>query len=326
VSRRALVLAVVVALVEAAVAAYVVLTSDIEHHRYATTALALTAGLSFVAAGLVALRRRPENRTGFYLAAVGYLWFLGAAGDIDNSALNTAGRVVSNLAFVPFAALVLAFPTGRLARIPDRLLVRITALFVVVGPASLLLFDEQPPSCNNDCGRSDIVVYHSPTIERVVDDVWAAITVAIIVAVVGVLVVRWRRASESLRRLLLPVYLAAAGALVAQPNAVTVGASGAIFGLLGAGVILEWRATGSLAGNYLTLIIINLGISFAVPGISIGGHIGGLIGGFLVTLGFTHLHGGRTTFGGITGAHAATLIAVGVGAVLIAYWKVRGLA
>ena len=118
----------------------------------------------------------------------------------------------------------------------------------------------------------------------------------------------------------------AAGALVADPRAVTVGASGAIFGLLGAGVILEWRATGSLAGNYLTLIIINLGISFAVPGISIGGHIGGLIGGILVTLGFTHLRGGRATFGGVSGAHAATLVAVGVGAVLIAYWKVRGLA
>ena len=43
----------------------------------------------------------------------------------------------------------------------------------------------------------------------------------------------------------------AAGALIANPNSVTVGASGAIFGLLGAGLILEWQATGSLAGNYL---------------------------------------------------------------------------
>ena len=58
----------------------------------------------------------------------------------------------------------------------------------------------------------------------------------------------------------------AAGALIANPHAVTVGASGAIFGLLGAGLILEYQATGSLAGNYLTLIVINLAISFAVPG------------------------------------------------------------
>jgi membrane associated rhomboid family serine protease len=118
----------------------------------------------------------------------------------------------------------------------------------------------------------------------------------------------------------------AAGALVANPNAVTVGASGAIFGLLGAGLILEWQATGSIAGNYLTLILINLAISFAVPGISIGGHIGGLIGGILATLAFARFGRGHAAYGRISVLGAASLIAIAVGSVLIAYWKVRGLA
>ena len=118
----------------------------------------------------------------------------------------------------------------------------------------------------------------------------------------------------------------AAGALIAAPNSVTVGASGAIFGLLGAGLILEWQATGSLAGNYLTLIIINLGISFAIPGISYGGHLGGLVGGTLATLALTGLGRRRPTgYARIGGTETAVLIALGVASVLISFWKVGGI-
>src|SRR5881394_4024116 len=75
-----------------------------------------------------------------------------------------------------------------------------------------------------------------------------------------------------------------AGALIATPNGVTVGASGAIFGIFGALLIIEYQQTGTLAGQAMSLIAINLLISFTVPNISYGGHIGGLIGGILVTL------------------------------------------
>jgi len=117
-SRNVFLLAAAVALVEAAAAVAIVATSDHEPHKVATTALALTAGVSFVVSGLIALRRRPENRVGLYLAAVGYLWFLGALGDANNNTVWTVGMFLSNLAFIPFTALVLAFPSGRLAPRP----------------------------------------------------------------------------------------------------------------------------------------------------------------------------------------------------------------
>jgi membrane associated rhomboid family serine protease len=117
-----------------------------------------------------------------------------------------------------------------------------------------------------------------------------------------------------------------AGALLLSPNNVTVGASGAIFGMLGAGLILEYFATGSLAGNYLTLIVINLVISFAVPGISIGGHLGGLAGGILGTLALARFGQRHPGYGRIGVTGVVSLVAIGVLSVAIAYWKVRGMA
>jgi PAS domain S-box-containing protein len=215
VSRGTLALAVAVAVLQAAGALAIVLTSNHVANKFTTAALAVTAGVSFIAAGLIAIRRRPDNRTGFYLAAVGYLWFFGALGQANNDVLFTAAAVVSNLAFIPFAALVLAFPTGRLAPRPDRVIVRATAWFVLIGPTLLLLFAKRPPSCGSDCGESAIVVYRSHTIETIVDVGGSLFTVGLIASVVWVLILRWRRASQALRRVLKPVYLASGGALLA---------------------------------------------------------------------------------------------------------------
>jgi membrane associated rhomboid family serine protease len=107
---------------------------------------------------------------------------------------------------------------------------------------------------------------------------------------------------------------------------VTVGASGAIFGILGAWLIIEWQTTGRLAGNALTWIVINLALSFAIPGISVGGHIGGLIGGLVVTLAFANWGRGHAAFGRVGVLGVVGIVAVAVASVAIAYYKVRGYA
>jgi membrane associated rhomboid family serine protease len=117
-----------------------------------------------------------------------------------------------------------------------------------------------------------------------------------------------------------------AGALVVTPLAVTVGASGAIFGILGALLIIEWQTTGRLAGNAMTWIVINLALSFAISGISIGGHIGGLIGGILVTLAFANWGRGHAALGRVGVLGVVGIVAVAVASVAIAYFKVRGYA
>ena len=75
------------------------------------------------------------------------------------------------------------------------------------------------------------------------------------------------------------------GALLVSPHSLTVGASGAVFGLMGAAAVeLRSRQISVMQSGVGTLILINLVISFTLPGISWGGHVGGLVGGALATL------------------------------------------
>jgi membrane associated rhomboid family serine protease len=70
------------------------------------------------------------------------------------------------------------------------------------------------------------------------------------------------------------------GALLVSPHSFTVGASGAVFGLMGAAAVeMRARQIPVMQSGVGGLILINLIISFSIPGISWGGHIGGLIGG-----------------------------------------------
>ena len=70
------------------------------------------------------------------------------------------------------------------------------------------------------------------------------------------------------------------GALLLDPNETTVGASGAIFGLMSAAfIVARHRGLEQLASQIGFYVILNLVFTFGVPGISVGGHLGGLIGG-----------------------------------------------
>jgi membrane associated rhomboid family serine protease len=102
----------------------------------------------------------------------------------------------------------------------------------------------------------------------------------------------------------------------------TVGASGAIFGILGAGLVLERQRDYVFGGSALGVIVINFVFTFSISGISKGGHIGGLVGGIICALGLTRFGRGHAAYGrpGLLGA--ATILFVGVASIAIAYWRV----
>jgi membrane associated rhomboid family serine protease len=73
------------------------------------------------------------------------------------------------------------------------------------------------------------------------------------------------------------------GALLLAPNTPTLGASGAVFGLMGAGIlIMRGRGIDPMQSGLGVTLLLNLGITFLIPNIAIGGHIGGLVAGGIV--------------------------------------------
>lgn len=111
------------------------------------------------------------------------------------------------------------------------------------------------------------------------------------------------------------------GALIVTPDSLTVGASGAVFGLFGA-AILEMRSRGAdvMATGLPLWLGINLIFTFTFNGISVGGHIGGLIGGAIAGVAITELDKRRNIprLAGPLMAVAIGVIAV-IGAIAVAH-------
>ncbi len=200
------------ALVEAAAAIALVFTNERNDNPWLTAALAIFAGLSFVAAGLVALWRRPENTIGFLLAATGYLWFLGALSESNEPWVWTTGFVTGNLAFIAFGALILAYPDGTLGR-HGRLLVATGGLAAVGANTIAALVDETPVRGCPECPPSAIAITNQPAVKDAAIAVATIVVVAVLVAIFAVLGRRWQRASVARRRTLRPVFVSCATAL-----------------------------------------------------------------------------------------------------------------
>jgi membrane associated rhomboid family serine protease len=71
------------------------------------------------------------------------------------------------------------------------------------------------------------------------------------------------------------------------PNQQSLGASGAVFGLLGAFFVVN-RRMGRETSGLVVLIVINFAFSFIAPGIDWRAHVGGMVSGALVALAFAY--------------------------------------
>lgn len=111
----------------------------------------------------------------------------------------------------------------------------------------------------------------------------------------------------------------ALGALLLSWDAPTVGASGAVFGLMGAAMVaMRRRGIDPWRSSIGTLVILNLVFTFVVPNISIGGHVGGLAAGAAAAVPIVAMEG-RSRPRGTALAWLLTA-ALAVGALLAGLW------
>jgi len=203
--RRALLLVAVEGLVVGLVAFAIVASSDHVDARIAQGLIVTFIGWSFIGVGLYAWWRRPENRFGVLMTAVGFAWFLSALTAADSDWLYTIGILLSSLYAAVFVHMVLAFPSGRLESLRLRIVQRAGYVIAILGPAPVLLFsDEVEPGCA-DCPQSAILVEDNETLQQIGDGITSVLAVLLVGYVLYVLLQRWQRATPPQRRALAPV-------------------------------------------------------------------------------------------------------------------------
>jgi signal transduction histidine kinase len=197
------------ALVAGAIAVALTFTSDHDEHPGLTTALILFVSGSFIAAGLIGWTRRPQNRTGMLMVAVGFGVLVTSLYEANDSIPFTLGALFGSLFIAAFVHLLLAYPSGRLISRVGRVIVVAAYATAVLAPLLDSMFPGHVEPCKpHDCPDNLVFVSHDHAAHAAQTAVWTTVAVALFAAAFWLLVGRWRRATPAMQRQLRPVYLA----------------------------------------------------------------------------------------------------------------------
>ena len=182
-------------------------TSDHEQHPEQAIALVLFVSSSFILAGLIGWTRRPQNRTGMLMVAVGFGVLIGVLGEANHPIPFTLGALFGSLFIAAFVHLLLAYPSGRLLSRRARVLVGAGYTIAFLAPLAESMF-AAPETCKpHACPDNLVLVSHDHAAHVVATTIWTAASVVLFAAVVMLLLGRWRETTPGLRRILRSVYL-----------------------------------------------------------------------------------------------------------------------
>jgi signal transduction histidine kinase len=218
----------VVAVLGASLSVVAAYTSATTHHgslRGPNTALSTLIGTAFVATGIYAWSRRPDNRVGRLMVATGAAW--AAVGlQLSNSALLfSIGLVIGPLYLVFVAWLILVFPDGEIRSTPGRWLIIAGFLDVLVlyelGP----LLDFDTSDYGSHVPDNLFAIAHAPGVANACGTLSAAIGALIVAAIAALALRRRREASPVVRRAGAPMFRTGLVCLVLVAISLAIGAA-----------------------------------------------------------------------------------------------------
>ena len=205
----------VVGLTVAAVAGLVSHRAGVSAGAIAQTQL---VGLAYLGAGAIAWHRRPGNRTGLLLLAIGYSWYIPEFQAVAVPAIAALAFATRRLVNSLSACLLLIFPSGRLELRRHRLAVALViAIAAIQVPTRLLLTDRIPAALEHvdrmttlgcDC-VNPFAVAAAPTLLASVERWTGFLSVASALLIMGLVILRLTDATPPMRRVLWPVLFGA---------------------------------------------------------------------------------------------------------------------
>src|SRR5215207_102219 len=202
-------LALVPAALAAGIGAAALLAGADEPPGGAEIAVSLLVGWSFVASGLVAWERRPDNTTGKVMVATGFAWFAHQLVWATSALPWTLGQLLEPAYLLGAGFLLVSFPDGRLHTAAEHWICAVAVLNV--GPlqvAWLLLGYGDDRGC--ECPENLFQAVDAPAASEAIVRVQQGIGVLLAVATIVVLARRWRDASPSRRLVIAPVLVTGA--------------------------------------------------------------------------------------------------------------------
>jgi signal transduction histidine kinase len=187
----------------------VLATSDHVDNPLIIAILSLDVAWSFIFTGLFTWWRRPENRVGAMMTAVGFAFLLIPLVAANNQAVFMVGFLGNNLAIVMLAHLLMAFPNGSLDERASRWLTG-TAYFVGVGvqiPLALVLRDTTQGDICEGCPSNPLAVIDDFDLFKTIQQFQSVLGALVVVGVAVMLWQRWRRFGPSQRASMTPVLM-----------------------------------------------------------------------------------------------------------------------